>query len=233
MNRFLLAGLAGSLALSACDSNDPEPVAIEATLVSDVPADPSVERDPNTGQTLPGTYSLYDLDAGELVLSSEDTGDRAADSTGTAWDIGFNGTTVIFNGGTSGPGSVTAQLLTSTLFSELTEAPADGYLADGGNTSCPEIQTPNGPAPGSTLAVCTGSDNGWYNYNGAQNLISPLAGRVLVLKTSESSYAKLRFLSYYRGNPAAPNGQTDEGRYISFEYVLQPDGSRSFETTDA
>ena len=231
MNRILLAALVGTLTLSACDSADPEPVAIQATLVTDVPSDPSVERDPLTGQTLPGTYSLYDLDANTLVLSSEDDGDRAADSTGTAWDIGFNGTTVILNGGTSGDGDVVGQLLTETTFAELDEAPADGYLADGENT-CPSVSTPGGTFPGAPLVVCSGSDNGWYNYAPQQNLISPLAGRVLVLKTSEGNYAKLRFLSYYLGNPTAPDGQTDESRYLSFEYVLQPDGSRSFETTE-
>lgn len=227
MNRLTLLALAGALTLSACDSTEPDPVVdLEAEVAADIAADPSTST---TGRpTSTGRFTLYDLDAGEVVLASSETDPavRAADSTSTAWDVGFSSTTVIFNGGTSGPGQGSAQVLTEA-FADVTEAPAEGYAADGANT-CPAVETPGGTFPGSPYAVCTGSGNGWYTY--ADGVVTPIPGRTIVLTTGEGDYAKLRVLSYYRGNPATPGG---EGRYYTFEYVVQPDGSRDFETTTA
>ena len=81
------------------------------------------------------------------------TGDTVpfSDSTTTNWDIAFKGTTVIINGGTSGPG-VGGAVILDTLFSEVTSAPTSGYAQDG-----------------LTKAIPTGSNNGWYNYAGPPN----------------------------------------------------------------
>ena len=237
MNRIALVALAGALTLTACDSTEPEPVFadLEVETASDIEADPTTGRDPQTGAPIAnGLYTLYDLDAGEVVLSSNETDPavRAADSTSTAWDFGLRGTTFIFNGGTSGPGQGAAQLVTET-FDAVAEAPADGYAADGENTDCPSVTIPGTTQtrPGAPFAVCTGSDNGWYNYNPAQNLISPIPGRTIVLKTGDGNYAKIRILSYYQGNPNPPNPNAP-GRYYTFEYVVQPDGTRDFTRTE-
>lgn len=219
MNRLSLLALAGALTLSACDSTEPEEIVdLEVQTAADVEADPSV----STGGGRPsysGRYTLYDLDAGEIVLSSSETdaGVRQQDSTSTAWDIGFSGTTIIVNGGTSGPGAGSAQVLEAA-FAEVTEAPASGYLADGENT-CDN---------GSTTAVCGGSGASWYTYDPTTHLVTPIAGRTIALTTGDGDYAKVRVLSYYQGNPATPGGTS---RYYTFEYVVQPDGSRDFETT--
>lgn len=233
MNRLTVLALAGALSLSACDTTTEEVVELQAQLAADVEADPTTGRDPQTGAPIANNlFTLYDLDAGEVVLSSSETNAqvRAADSTGTAWDIGLRGTTIIFNGGTSGPGQGSAQIVAET-FAGVTEAPAAGYYADGANPNCPSVTTPGGSFPGAPYAVCTGDENGWYDYTPSQNLITPIAGRTIVLTTGDGDYAKVRILSYYRGNPATPNGQTDASRYYTFEYVVQPDGSRNFETT--
>ena len=233
MNRFLLAALVGTLTLSACDSADPEPVAIEATLVTDINAD-NAPRDPMTGQVMgTGRYALYDLNAGELVLGVEDE-DRS-DSLSTAWDIGFNGTTVIVNGGTSGPGQAEAQIV-AVPFDELTEAPADGYRTDG-EGECPAVQAGPTTIPGTPRAVCTGSGNGWYTYVPFQTgggYITPTAGRTLVVLNADGqTYSKVQFVSYYQGNPdPADITVASPERYYTFRFVTQPDGSRSFETTE-
>lgn len=235
MNRFLLAGLAGILTLSACDSNDPDPVAIDGTTLSNVPADLVEGRDPETGATISANrFTLIDLDAGTVVLRSDEE-DRS-DSLSTVWDIGLRGTEVIVNGGTSGPGDAAAQLVVGT-FDALLEAPADGYRVDG-TAECPTVQTQNGPQPGPSRAVCDGSGNGWYTYNpfpGNQGgYITPTAGRTLVVRNAESqTYSKLQFVSYYQGNPdPATITQASPGRYYTIRFATQPDGSRSFETTD-
>lgn len=132
------------------------------------------------------------------------------DSLTMNWDIAFRGTTVIINGGTSGPGDGGVIIL-DTLFSEVTEAPTTGYVQDNALAK----------------AIPTGSNNGWYNYAGPPNhTITPLAGKVFVIKTAAGKYAKLEFISYYKDAPAAPNGLTDISRFFTIRYVYQPDGSR-------
>ncbi len=225
-----------ALVLAACDASDPAPtpVPLNVQTATDVEADPTTGRDPDTGAPISNNlFTLYDLDANEVVLSSDETDPavRAADSASTAWDIGFRGTTIIVNGGASGPGAGEAQLLTEA-FAEVNEAPEDGYVADGEN-DCPAVETPGGTFPGAPYAICTGSGNGWYDYNPQLNLISPIPGRTIVLTTADGQrYAKVRILSFYRGNPNPPDPQAPS-RHYTFEYVVQPDGSRDFETTAA
>ncbi len=157
-----------------------------------------------------GAFTFYSLRENRVVLQ-HDNPDRA-DSATVAWDLAFRGTTILTNGGSSGPGQGQAQVVTAA-YETVAEAPEGGYASD---------------APGQP-AVPTGSGNGWYNYNGATNLITPIPGRTIVVKTADGRYATVRILSYYRGNPPTPNGQTDAPRYYTFEYVFQPDGSRRFE----
>ncbi len=218
--------------IGACDSSEPDIVPLEVLIAEDIPADPASGRDSTTGQAISNNlFTLYDLDENQIVLSSSviDAAQRRADSTSTVWDIGFRGTTIIFNGGDSGPGQARAQILVQ-LFDEVVEAPVDGYIADGENSTCPQIQTPAGPVPGSTLAICAGSDNGWYNYNSEAGLISPIPGRTIVLKTATGNYAALRILSYYLGSPNPPDADAPS-RYYTFEFVLQTDGSPDLRTT--
>ena len=216
------------LFIGACDSSskEPDPVPLETKMAEDVPADPVSGRDPTTGRpTSNNLYTLYDLDENKVVLSSSDTdtAKRQADSTGTVWDIGFKATTIIFNGGESGPGKASAQILKQPM-DEVKEAPASGYVKDGENTECPAIDTPVGPK----LAVCTGSNNGWYSYE--QGVINPIPGRSIVLQTATGNYAVLRVLSYYKGKPSSPTSETPS-RHYTFEFILQTDGSRNLQNT--
>jgi hypothetical protein len=130
-----------------------------------------------------------------------------ADSASTSWDIAVRGTTVLVNGGTSGPGAGAAQVVEG-IFEEITMAPSTGWAVDG----------PNG------TAIPTGSGNGWYNYDFAAQTVTPIPGRVLLVKTADGRYAKIRIVSYYKGAPETPTNES-EGRYLTFDYVFQPDGS--------
>lgn len=142
-------------------------------------------------------------------LENNDTIPRS-DSATTKWDLAFKNTIILINGGTSGPGSTTARVYTG-LFDELTEVPTNDYSTDGG-----------------TPVIMGGSGNGWYNYNSSSHVITPIPGRVILVKTSSGKYAKIEILSYYKDMPASPVN-TDPARYYSFRFVLQPDGSTSLQ----
>ena len=77
------------------------------------------------------------------------------------------------------------------------------------------------------LAIPTGSGKGWYNYDAPTNIISPIAGKVLLIKTADGKHAKMEILSYYKGAPATPNSSS-QSRYYTFRYVYQPDGTVKF-----
>lgn len=195
---FLLAVLAGC-------GDDPvsetaEPVA--ALVAEDVPADPLVGTDPVTGRPVgTGRYTFYSLRENAVVPS--------ADSASTAWDLALRGTSILVNGGTSGPGDGAAAVVARP-FAEVAEAPADTAFA-----------TDADGAP----AIPTGSGGGWYNYNPTTHVVTPVPGRTLVVRTADGRYAKVSILSYYQGRPETID-ETSASRYYSFEYVFQPDGSR-------
>jgi hypothetical protein len=193
--RFCSLGLALlATLLSACKEDEVvEPVKVEAKTFRNLAADAGTPRT--------GRYTLFRFSDGAIVPT--------ADSASTKWDIGFKATTIIVNGGTSGPGKGGAQVL-SGIYSELLEAPIDGYAVDA---------LPN-------YAIPTGSDKGWYNYNPSANVITPIAGKIIVIRTADGKYAKMEILSYYENAPASPV-PTDKSRYYTFRYGYQPDGSRS------
>ena len=187
---------------AACDS-DPNvvdtPVDLEVQMATDIPADPIV-----------GIVGGRPVGAGVITYFSLRTGQVVADSASIDWDLAFQATTIFVNGGTSGPGQGGAMMMEAA-FEEVTEAPATGYAMD----------SPDG------MAVPSGSGNGWYNYNPAVQLVSPIPGRVIVVRTADGRFGKVRILSYYRGAPAEPTSES-ESRYYTFEYVFQPDGTRVF-----
>lgn len=208
-NLLLLALGVATFGLSSCSKDDPAPVTIQASTISNLAADPpSGGYDPTNGQPIGVTkkFTLFSFKTGAIVAN--------ADSATSNWDIGFNGTTILVNNTTSGPGTSSAQVVTG-IFDELASAPASGYLTDD-NTTVPV-----------TYAIPKGSGNGWYNYDGATNVISPIAGRIIVVKTSEGKYAKMEILSYYKDAPVTPSS-SDPDRYYTFRYVYQSGTGTSF-----
>lgn len=206
----LLVAAALVLTLGACD-DDSNPVGpdeeddqpLEVLTVEDLPADPD-----DTGE-----YTYFSLRDGEIVLRYDETERDAAESTD--WDIAFQGTTVIVNGGVSGPGEGAAYVAEAA-FDEVAEVDLDRL----------QVDSEEG------LAIPTGSENGWYIYNAeGQHFIRPLPGRTIVVRTADGEgYAKIRILSYYRGNPELPADRDEHpGRYYTFDYVIQTDGSTSLE----
>lgn len=135
----------------------------------------------------------------------------AADSASTAWDIAFRGTAILINGGTSGPGTDSAQIVLHP-FDAITVAPAQGWKADAA----------------SKPVLTVGSDLGWYTYNETTHIISPIAGRTILVKTSTGKYVKIKILSYYKDANSA-----NASRYYTFVYEYQADGSDVLRATES
>ena len=201
---LLIAALAVSF--SSCKKDDPTPTVLTATTFSNLAADPpSGGYNPTNGQPIGITkkFTFFSFKTGAVVAN--------ADSASTKWDIGFNSTNIIINGGTSGPGQGSGQVV-SGIFADLATAPDAGFIQDNKNAA---------PA---VYGIPRGSGNGWYTYNPSTNIVTPTAGKVLVFKTADGKYAKMEIISYYKDAPATPTS-TSVDRYYTFRYIYQPDGS--------
>lgn len=210
LSLVLVAGFA--IAFTGCNESE-DPLPVVATTISNLPADPGTGFNPTTGQPtgLTKKFTFFSFKTGEIVAN--------ADSATNKWDLGFNGTSIIVNSATSGPGTSQAQIV-SGIFDELTAAPEAGYLSD-------NDPAPIAGAPNANLAIPTGSGKGWYTYDGVNMVNKPTAGKIIVVKTSEGRYAKMEIISYYKDAPANPTFN-NLARYYTFRYVYQPNETTSF-----
>jgi hypothetical protein len=209
LKSILSVALIGVCAASftSCKKDDPTPSVLSATTFTNLAADPpSGGYSATTGQPIGVTKknTLFSFATGKVVANT--------DSATTKWDIGFNGTGIIINSGTSGPGAAQAQVVAG-LFDTYATAPDAGYLKDNKNAS---------PA---FYAITRGSDNGWYHYNSSTNIVTPIAGKIIVVNTADGKYAKMEILSYYKDSPVSP-AATSTDRYYTFRYIYQADGSK-------
>jgi hypothetical protein len=187
--------------------NDP----LSILTVNDLAADIITGVDGDGRPQTAGTTTYYSLVDNTIIDSTD------ADSTN--WDIAFSGTKILVNGGTSGPGLGGAFVYVG-LFDELNTIPVDSIFAtDNSNTF--------------SYAIPLGSGNGWYTYNGLTQIVSPIEGRVLVIRTADGKYAKIEILNYYQGGvtlepTASQNDKLFKQRYYTFRYTYQPNGSNTF-----
>lgn len=200
-----------SSSIVACTKSDTATVIpVTAVTVKDIPADTVVGLSAQGIPITNGKYTFYSLERNTIVPNT--------DSASTKWDIAFMATRIITNGGTSGTGLGGAFVYTG-LFDGLTSIPTDSVF-----------KTDNAPT---SYAITTGSGKGWYNYDGLTNLITPLAGRVLVIRTASGKYAKMEILCYYKGGvtlaaTASDADKLNKQRYYTFRFTYQPNGTKTF-----
>lgn len=204
--------IAFSIVLASCSKNTTTtPVTpVSSVTVNNLAADTIIGLN---SQGIPygaGKYTFYSLETNQVIASS--------DSATNKWDLGFRGTSIITNSGNSGPAAGGAFVYIG-LYNNLTAIPADSTF-----------KTDNAP---SAYAITPGSNKGWYVYDGMNNLITPIPGRVLVIRTASGKYAKVEILNYYKGGvtPAATASDAiklTEQRYYTFRFTYQPSGTKTF-----
>ena len=194
----------------ACEKD--ETVAVEtvtSSTISSLPADTIVGL--SNGQPVgTGKFSFFSIESNAVIAS--------ADSNSKKWDIGLRGTTIITNAGTSGPGSGGAFVFKGTFDELKTISPDSTFKVDNAPTS---------------YAITTGSNKGWYVLDFVTNLLTPIPGRVLVIKTANGKFAKIEILNYYKGGTTPAANATDaekssKQRFYTFRFAYQSNGSKSF-----
>lgn len=135
-------------------------------------------------------YVYLDLVSGKKVSS----GDVEAQKAKT-WDIAFKRWQVKINSGDSGPGGVVSATVGSADLSQVTQAPASGYVEDDYfDAKCQLMLDGNN---GLRTAL---SD--WYEYNFISHQLTPKK-QVYVLKRRDGQGSiKFQFSAYYKGSTA-------------------------------
>jgi hypothetical protein len=205
-------GLGLCIALVACSKDeDTIVVPVSAVTVKDLAADTVTGLGVDGRPQSAGTTTYYSLVDNKVIAST--------DAASTKWDIAFSSTKILVNSGTSGPGLGGAFVYVG-LFDALNSIPADSNFA-----------TDNANA--ASFAIPLGSGKAWYTYDGLTTLVSPIAGRVLVIRTATGKFAKIEILNYYKGGVTLPatasvNDKLFKQRYYTFRYAYQPNGSKTF-----
>lgn len=158
-----------------------------------------------------GKYTFFSLENNAIVPTS--------DSASSKWDIGFRGTSIITNGGNSGPGAGGGFVFVG-IFDALKAVPTDSTF-----------KRDNAPV---SYAITSGSNKGWYSYDPVNNLINPIPGRVLVVRTGSGKYAKVEIVNYYKGGATPASSASDDDklrkqRYYTFRYAFQANGGTTFQ----
>lgn len=205
-------GLGLSIALIACTKEEETIVVpVSAITVKDLAADTVTGLGLDGRPQSAGTTTYYSLVDNKIIPSS--------DAASTKWDIAFSSTKITVNCGTSGPG-IGGAFVFKGLFDDLKTIPADSTFAiDNSNAA--------------SFAIPLGSGRAWYTYDGLTTLVTPIAGRVLVIRTATGKFAKIEIISYYKGGVTLPasasvNDKLFKQRYYTFRYAYQPNGAKTF-----
>ena len=210
--RKIAMGLGLCIALVACTKDEETIVVpVSAITVSNLAADTVTGLGADGRPQSAGTTTYYSLVDNKIVAST--------DVASTKWDIAFSSTKILVNCGTSGPG-IGGAFVFKGLFDDLKTIPVDSSFA-----------TDNANA--ASYAIPLGSGRAWYTYDGLTTLISPIAGRVLVIRTATGKFAKIEILNYYKGGVTLPAtastiDKLTKQRYYTFRYAYQPNGAKTF-----
>ncbi|HEX6587741.1 MAG TPA: HmuY family protein [Longimicrobiales bacterium] len=204
MPKILVLALAVA-AIAACDDSDP--------------AGPGTEAGTLTVDASQG-WAYVAFDDGEATeVSVSDP------STSSEWDIAFNATRVMLNGGAAGPGDVLGYCVCQNAGATNTQVmamTASSELAD-----FEQVTDPNPPQDAVwTTEEFVAALDGWYAYNPVTHVVSPAPNNVFAVRTaSGDAFAKLRVIDI-SGATQAHAGT------VTIEYAYQPAAGEAFLATD-
>lgn len=189
--------LIGFTSCSNDDDSSSQTLEVESETITNLQATQSADYTTNP-PTITGDYIKFSFETGTTT-------------TETNWDIAFRGSTIIVNGGEA-----------IAEDQPIRTAEAGAYIATGTLASITDVNTTLFATDSSVngLAIATGSDNGWYHYDSTTHVIYPIAGKILVIRTSNGKYAKVEILSYYENSQ--PNDDLSNSQFYTFNYVYQP-----------
>ena len=119
----------------------------------------------------PTTSKTGEPPAGRYVKFSFSEQDTVSDDK---WDIAFRATDILVNGGFKGANDEPARTgigsvhIASSTYSGVKEAPADNLFQQDSEAD---------------TAIPRGSGKGWYVYDGFENVVIPIANKILIVKT--------------------------------------------------
>jgi hypothetical protein len=208
--RFQLLLLTSLISFVACDKDKPTPTIDQraysvttsgnVVTVRNLPGDTIIGVSAQGQPVGAGRYTFFSLESGQWIPN--------ADSNSNRWDLAFAGTIVRVNNLTSGPGSGGGFVFNGS-FESLTSVPVDSTF-----------RLDNHPV---SYAIPRGSGRAWYTYDGPTNLLTPIPGRTLVIRTANGQRAKVEILNYYRGGStpsasAADSIKIRDQRFFHFRY---------------
>jgi len=208
--RFRLLLLTSLVSFVACEKDKPTPTIDQraysvttsdnVVTVRNLPGDTIIGVSAQGQPVGAGRYTFFSLESGQWIPN--------ADSNSNRWDLAFAGTIVRVNNLTSGPGSGGGFVFNGS-FESLTSVPVDSTF-----------RLDNHPV---SYAIPRGSGRAWYTYDGPTNLLTPIPGRTLVIRTANGQRAKVEILNYYRGGStpsasAADSIKIRDQRFFHFRY---------------
>ena len=180
----------------------------------------SCSSDDDKDNTIPAveTVKVSNLDASTGYTKFSFSENKVV--TTDNWDVAFNTTTIIVNGGVkmtdaepNRTGSGAASIVSGTFASVTLYPAASAFVQDAATV----------------YAIPKGSGKGWYTYDMNSHLISPIAGKVFVVKTHDGKYAKFEILSYYKGAPVTPDPlKTEDTGFYTFNFAYQANSTTTF-----
>ena len=186
--------------LAACSSDDvvAPPPPVEGTITVDAATD----------------WAYFDLESEQLVTPTPSA------SESDVWDIAFNVTNVMLNGGEAGPGGVVGYCVCQNAGAtneQVLAMTAESELADF------EAVTTVPAGAAWTEDVLTPAFAGWYTGTGAAAVADP-SRTFLTRLSGGSAYAKVRVVDLEEPTATTPGT-------ITFEYAVQPTAEDDFGPT--
>ena len=197
--KLVLSMLTLAVVFTACKKESPAPVdtVITATITElDAQAATFAPNPPPAPPTITGDYTKFSFAEGTVV-------------EGDDWDVAFRSTSIIFNGGVASHSSQPNRTGNAAVYI------IDGTMED--ISSVDESLLLQDWATSTAIIDDMGIQQmGWCVYDFATNMISPIAGKILVVRTHDNKYAKIEILNFY--DAAFSNVY---GGFYTFNYVYQ------------